>query len=98
MTDTTLLQDFITETEEHIEEMEAGLLRLEADPTNRDLLNEIFRSAHTIKGSAEYLGMNKIGGSHTGWRACWRSCGAKSLPPRRRSAMCSCRLETESVA
>ncbi|HYA02962.1 MAG TPA: chemotaxis protein CheA [Syntrophobacteria bacterium] len=61
MTDTTLLQDFITETEEHIEEMEAGLLRLEADPTNRDLLNEIFRSAHTIKGSAEYLGMNKIG-------------------------------------
>jgi two-component system chemotaxis sensor kinase CheA len=60
MTDTTLLQDFITEAEEHIEEMEAGLLHLEADPTNRELLNEIFRSAHTIKGSAEYLGMNKI--------------------------------------
>jgi two-component system chemotaxis sensor kinase CheA len=60
MTDTTLLQDFITEAEEHVEEMEAGLLRLEADPTNKELLNEIFRSAHTIKGSAEYLGMNKI--------------------------------------
>jgi len=60
MDSTTLLQDFITETEEHLEEMENNLLRLELDPHNKEILNEIFRSAHTIKGSAEYVGVEKI--------------------------------------
>jgi len=60
MDSTTLLQDFIAETEEHLEEMENNLLRLEGDPHNREILNEIFRSVHTIKGSAEYLGVEKI--------------------------------------
>ncbi len=61
MIDLSLLQEFIAETGEHLEEMETNLLQLEADPNNRDVLNDIFRSAHTIKGSAEYLGMEKIG-------------------------------------
>jgi two-component system chemotaxis sensor kinase CheA len=60
MDSTTLLQDFIAETEEHLEEMESNLLRLELDPHNREILNEIFRSVHTIKGSAEYLGVERI--------------------------------------
>ncbi len=60
MTDLSLLQDFIAETGEHLEEMEANLLRLETDTDNREILNDIFRSAHTIKGSAEYLGMERI--------------------------------------
>ncbi len=60
MDSTTLLQDFIAETEEHLEEMENNLLRLELDPHNREILNEIFRSVHTIKGSAEYLGVEKM--------------------------------------
>jgi two-component system chemotaxis sensor kinase CheA len=60
MSDVSLLQDFITETSEHLEEMETNLLQLEAAPGNRGLLNDIFRSAHTIKGSSEYLGMEKI--------------------------------------
>jgi two-component system chemotaxis sensor kinase CheA len=60
MDSTTLLQDFIAETEEHLEEMENNLLRLETHPDDREILNEIFRSAHTIKGSAEYLGVEKI--------------------------------------
>lgn len=59
--DLSLLQDFIVETTEHLEEMEAGLLKLESMPDNREILNDIFRDAHTIKGSAEYLGMEKIG-------------------------------------
>ncbi len=60
MDSTTLLQDFIAETEEHLDEMENNLLRLEIDPHNREILNEIFRSVHTIKGSAEYLGVERI--------------------------------------
>ena len=61
MVDLSMLQEFIAETAEHLEEMEAGLLQLESDPGNREVLDDIFRGAHTIKGSAEYLGMEKIG-------------------------------------
>ena len=60
MIDSSLLQDFITETTEHLEEMENNLLLLEKSPQNFDLINSIFRCVHTIKGSAEYLGMQKI--------------------------------------
>jgi len=60
MIDTSLLQDFIAETTEHLEEMEENLLLLEKTPENSELINSIFRSVHTIKGSAEYLGMEKI--------------------------------------
>ncbi len=60
MIDLSMLPDFIAEASEHLEEMESDLLRLEGDLGNRDVLNDIFRAAHTIKGSAEYLGMEKI--------------------------------------
>jgi two-component system chemotaxis sensor kinase CheA len=58
--DQSLLQDFITETEEHLEEMETGLLKLETSPDDADLLNDVFRSVHTIKGASDYLGMQRI--------------------------------------
>lgn len=60
MSENSLLQDFITETGEHLEETERNLLRLEQQPDDVELLNEIFRSVHTIKGSSEYLGMARI--------------------------------------
>ena len=60
MTDLSLLQDFVTETVEHLEEMEGNLLQLETDSANREILNDIFRSVHTIKGAAEYLGLERI--------------------------------------
>lgn len=60
MTDLSLLQDFVNETVEHLEEMEGNLLQLEDHPGDRGLLNDIFRSVHTIKGAAEYLGMGRI--------------------------------------
>ncbi|QTA92620.1 chemotaxis protein CheA [Desulfonema magnum] len=60
--DLSLLQDFIAEAEELLEEMETNLLQLEEEPGNQEVLNDIFRSAHTIKGIAEYLGMEKIAG------------------------------------
>lgn len=60
MTDLSLLQDFVTETVEHLEEMEGNLLQLVSDPGNGEILNDIFRSVHTIKGAAEYLGMERI--------------------------------------
>ena len=60
MTDNSLLEDFADETREHLEELEGCLLQLEADPTNSELLNTIFRSMHTIKGASEYLGFERI--------------------------------------
>lgn len=60
MTDLSLLQDFLAETSEHLEEMERNLLLLEDDADNAELLDDIFRSIHTIKGSSDYLGMGRI--------------------------------------
>jgi two-component system chemotaxis sensor kinase CheA len=58
--DQGLLAEFITETGEHLEETERNLLQLEQHPEDIELLQEIFRSVHTIKGSSEYLGMERI--------------------------------------
>jgi len=60
MIDNSLLQDFIIETGEHLEETERNLLRLEQQPEDAGVLNEIFRSIHTIKGSSEYLGLERV--------------------------------------
>jgi chemotaxis protein histidine kinase CheA len=60
MMDESLLQDFIVETNEHLEEIEKNLLKLSSGQGDSELLNEIFRSVHTIKGSSEYLGMISI--------------------------------------
>lgn len=60
MIDLSLLQEFITEATDHLEEMEANLLILEKDPENREVLNEIFRSIHTIKGASMFVGLPRI--------------------------------------
>ena len=54
------LQAFIVESRELLEDMESALLRVthEADPS--DSINEIFRAAHTIKGSAGLFGLDFI--------------------------------------
>lgn len=55
-----IIGEFIIETEELIEKLDADLVALEKDPSDLDLLNEIFRSAHTIKGTSGFLGFNKM--------------------------------------
>jgi two-component system, chemotaxis family, sensor kinase CheA len=60
MSENSLLHDFIAETGEHLEQTERNLLQLEQQPSDLGLLNEVFRSIHTIKGSSEYLGMERI--------------------------------------
>ena len=59
--DVPLVLDFIAESNEHIESAEAGLLELETNPDNKDVLNQIFRAFHTIKGMAGFLNLNEIG-------------------------------------
>ena len=47
-----LLDTFLAEAAELLADVDEGLLRLERDPQDAELINEVFRAAHTIKGSA----------------------------------------------
>ena len=58
--DIPLIQDFIAESREHIESAESALLELENDLENSEVLNQIFRSFHTIKGMAGFLNLTDI--------------------------------------
>ncbi len=51
---------FIDESKEHLQSMNEFLLKLEKEPDNSEYINEIFRSAHTIKGMAGSMGFTRI--------------------------------------
>ena len=55
------LESFFDEAAEHIENMEAGLLQLESSPGDTELLNTIFRAAHSIKGASGTFGVHAVG-------------------------------------
>ncbi len=55
-----LIREFIAEAEEHVLALEPNLLRLEKEPQNLDLVNEIFLATHSVKGTASYVGLNHI--------------------------------------
>ncbi len=58
--DPEILQDFLTESGELLEELEGDLVTLESTPDDLELLNQIFRALHTIKGSASFLGLKNL--------------------------------------
>ncbi|MDD3462163.1 MAG: chemotaxis protein CheW [Sulfurospirillaceae bacterium] len=51
-----ILEDFLVEAFELIEQIDQNLVELESNADDLDLLNSIFRVAHTIKGSSSFLG------------------------------------------
>ncbi len=51
---------FAEEAQEHISKLNDGLVHLESNPGDTDTLNQIFRSAHTIKGSSKILNLKEI--------------------------------------
>ena len=55
-----MLKEFLLETKELIEKLENDFVELESSPTDSDLLNEIFRSVHTIKGGAGMMGNENL--------------------------------------
>jgi len=57
--DPELFKDFLIETQELLEGLEEHLVELEAKPDDPELLNEIFRTFHTIKGTAGFLGFSR---------------------------------------
>jgi two-component system chemotaxis sensor kinase CheA len=53
-------QTFLQESAEHVASMETGLLQLRSAPDDTELLNGIFRSAHSIKGGAGSFGLDNL--------------------------------------
>jgi two-component system chemotaxis sensor kinase CheA len=53
-------ETFRQEARELLEQLEVGLLDLEHDPTNSDLINSAFRALHTIKGSGAMFGFTDV--------------------------------------
>jgi chemotaxis protein histidine kinase CheA len=51
---------FVDEARDHLQQMEDGLRRLEGDPTDQAVIDAVFRSAHTIKGSSRMLKLMPI--------------------------------------
>ncbi|BAN35048.1 chemotaxis histidine kinase CheA [Sulfuricella denitrificans skB26] len=57
-----LLQDFLTEAGELLSDVDNKLVELEKRPSDKALLNDIFRGFHTIKGGAGFLNVNDLVG------------------------------------
>ena len=53
---TQYLQMFIEESRDHLQNLNDNLLKLENDPNDSEIINEIFRSAHTLKGMSGTMG------------------------------------------
>ena len=58
--DAELLREFITESREHLDHIEQGVLVLENSPGDAEVLNTIFRAFHTFKGGAGFLNLLPI--------------------------------------
>ncbi|MGK9367408.1 chemotaxis protein CheA [Melioribacter sp. Ez-97] len=55
-----IVDSFLLETKEILENLDVDLMELEKSPEDLDLLNKIFRSFHTVKGTSGFLGLEKL--------------------------------------
>ncbi len=55
-----IVESFIVETDEILEELDHDLVQLESKPEDDELLNQIFRAFHTIKGTSGFLGLERL--------------------------------------
>src|SRR5215469_15787783 len=55
-----LLSEFLTETNESLSVLDVELVKLEQNPNAPELLSNIFRLVHTIKGTCGFLGLPRL--------------------------------------
>jgi two-component system chemotaxis sensor kinase CheA len=55
-----IIGEFLVESNESLDRLDRELIELEADPASRELLASIFRTVHTIKGTAGFLGFGQL--------------------------------------
>jgi len=58
--DLSLLSDFIAESRESTAGAEAALLELEGNPEDIEAVNTVFRAFHTVKGTAAFMGLDRL--------------------------------------
>lgn len=62
-----LIKEFLIESHENLDRLERDLVELEKDPHDKETLSSIFRTIHTLKGSAGFLGYGQLEAvSHVG--------------------------------
>lgn len=59
--DADVISYFAPEAQEYLESLETDLLRMDKDAANPDTIHQLFRTAHTLKGSAYTVGFQSIG-------------------------------------
>ncbi len=60
MIDQETLKEFIEEAKEHLEEIEGSIIDLEKNPSDKPLIDAIFRTMHSLKGASGFLNLQKI--------------------------------------
>lgn len=55
-----LLNEFLTETAESMDQLDVELVKLEQNPNDQGILSSIFRMVHTIKGTCGFLGLPRL--------------------------------------
>jgi len=55
-----ILESFLAETKEILEKLDSDLSIIEKNPDDFELLNQIFRHFHTIKGTSGFFGLEKL--------------------------------------
>jgi two-component system chemotaxis sensor kinase CheA len=62
-----IVQEFLIESSENLDQLDRDLLALEVDPGSREILSSAFRTIHTIKGTSGFLAFNRLEKlTHTG--------------------------------
>lgn len=55
-----IVQEFLVESHENLDQLDRDLVALEREPGSRDLLGSIFRTIHTIKGTSGFLAFGNL--------------------------------------
>jgi two-component system chemotaxis sensor kinase CheA len=55
-----IVREFLLETQENLAQLDLDLVKLEKEPTERETLARVFRTLHTVKGTAGFLGLMKL--------------------------------------
>ncbi|WP_239153397.1 chemotaxis protein CheW [Virgisporangium aliadipatigenens] len=84
-----IVQEFLVESHENLDQLDRDLVALEQDPGSRELLSSIFRTIHTIKGTSGFLAFNRLERvTHVGENLLARlRDGAQSMTPQTTDAL-----------
>ncbi|MCV2490018.1 chemotaxis protein CheA [Geodermatophilus sp. YIM 151500] len=86
-----IVEEFLVESHENLDQLDADLVALEQEPDSRERLSSIFRTIHTIKGTSGFLAFNRLEEvTHVGENLLSRlRDGELTLTPRRTSVLLS---------